>query len=109
MDFSSIVNQVVPLYTQVNFWVTIALTALVWYFVAVGFAHLLFGAGHRTPVNSARQGMLLSLLLLFSALALATYFLFKPADLIYMIAVSVTFLILTLIVMAIFTKLGAEK
>lgn len=109
MNFGDLVNQVVPLYTQMNFWITVALTVLLWYGVAVGFAHLLFGAGGREAVASARQGMWMSLGLLFVALALATYFLFKPADLVYMVAVSVTFLVLTLIVAAIFSRLGAGK
>ncbi len=109
MNFGDITNQIIPLYTQTQFWITVALTLLVWYGVAVGFAHILFGAGQRTPVASARQGMWISLFLLFVALAAATYFLFRPADLVYMIAVSVTFLILTILVVAIFSKLGVEK
>ena len=109
MNFGDLTNQIVPLFTQTQFWITVGLTTLIWYGVAVGFAHILFGAGNRAPVASARQGMWLSLLLLFVGLALATYFLFRPADLVYMIAVSVTFLILTILVVAIFSKLGVEK
>ncbi|PTA68590.1 hypothetical protein [Deinococcus arcticus] len=109
MDFNSIFGQVVPMYTQVNFWVTLAVTLVVWYAAAVGFAHVLFGGGARTPVNSAKQGMLLALLLVLTALAAGTYYLFMPADLIYMVTVSVTFLLLSLILSALFSKMGAEK
>ncbi|MCD0168596.1 hypothetical protein [Deinococcus sp. 23YEL01] len=109
MNLATIFGPVVPLFTQVNFWITVAVTMLLWYGVAVGLAHILFGAGGRTPVDSARQGMGFSLLLLFAGLACAVYFLFKPADLMYMIAVSVTFLLLTLLVSAIFTRMGVER
>lgn len=108
MDFNNIFGQVVPLYTQVNFWITLGVTLLVWYAAALGFAHLLFGAGRRGAVASARQGMSFSLLLVIAALACGAYFLFRPADLIYMIAVSVTFLILALLVSALFSRMGKE-
>ncbi|EYB66504.1 hypothetical protein DEIPH_ctg103orf0028 [Deinococcus phoenicis] len=108
MDFNNIFVQVVPLYTQVNFWVTLGVTLLVWYAVAVGFAHLLFGAGQRGAVESARQGMGVSLFLIAVALACGAYFLFRPADLIYMIALAVTFLILAVLVSAVFTRMGKE-
>ncbi|MFT2721523.1 hypothetical protein ACMT4L_16125 [Deinococcus sp. A31D244] len=109
MNLGNIFGPVVPLFTQVNFWITVAVTMLLWYAAAVGFAHVLFGAGSRTPVDSARQGMGFSLLLLFAGLACAVYFLFKPADLMYMIAVSVTFLLLTLLVSAVLTRMGGER
>lgn len=108
MEFNDVFGQVVPLYTQVNFWATLGVTLLVWYAVAVGFAHLLFGAGRRSAVDSARQGMGFSLLLIGVALACGAYFLFRPADLIYMIALAVTFLILGVLVSAMFTRMGKE-
>ncbi|GAA5440619.1 hypothetical protein Dcae01_02136 [Deinococcus caeni] len=109
MNLATFFGPVVPLFTQVNFWVTVAVTMLLWYGVAVGLAHILFGAGGRTPVASARQGMSLSLILLVVGLGCAAYFLFKPADLMYMVAVSVTFLLLTLLVSAVFTRMGVER
>lgn len=109
MNLATLFGPVVPLFTQVNFWITVAVTMLLWYGVAVGLAHILFGAGSRTPLNSAKQGMGLALVLLFAGLACAVYFLFKPADLMYMIAVSVTFLLLTLLVSAVFTRMGVER
>ncbi|WP_420596739.1 hypothetical protein [Deinococcus sp.] len=109
MDFNSVVAQVTPLYTQLNFWLTVGLTVLIWYVVAAVLAHILFGAGRRNPVESARQGMGMALLLLLVALACGAYFLFRPADLIYMVAVSLTFLVLALLVFALFSRLGAEK
>ncbi|MFC6804027.1 hypothetical protein ACFQDE_21690 [Deinococcus caeni] len=53
--------------------------------------------------------MSLSLILLVVGLGCAAYFLFKPADLMYMVAVSVTFLLLTLLVSAVFTRMGVER
>ncbi|OLV18462.1 hypothetical protein [Deinococcus marmoris] len=109
MDLNNIFSQVWPLYAQTNFWVTLLITALVWYAVAVGLAHVLFGAGRRNAVEAARQGMGLSLLLVAVALACGVWFLFRPADLIYMVAICVTFLIVSLLLFAVFSKLGAEK
>lgn len=109
MNLNALFGQVIPLYSQVNFWMTVAVTLIVWYAASVGLAHALFGAGRRKAVEAAKQGMLLALLLLGVGLACAAYFLFKPADLMYMIAVSVTFLLLALIVAAVFGRLGVEK
>ncbi|GGM58073.1 hypothetical protein GCM10008956_37060 [Deinococcus arenae] len=109
MNLGGVFGSVWPLYSQVNFWITLLLTMLVWYGVAVGLAHALFGAGRRTPVDAAKQGMSLSLLLLFVALACGAYFLFRPADLVYMISICVTFLLLTLIVSAVFSRMGVER
>lgn len=108
MGFNDIFGQVVPLYTQVGFWITVGVTLLVWYAAAVAFAHALFGAGRRTAVDSAKQGMGLALLLIGVALACGMYFLFRPADLIYMVAITVTFLVLAALVSAIFTRMGKE-
>ncbi|MCD0157134.1 hypothetical protein [Deinococcus sp. 6GRE01] len=109
MNLATIFGPVVPLFTQVNFWITVAVTMLLWYGVAVGLAHILFGAGRRTPVTAAKHGMQFSLLIWAVGLGCAAYFLFKPADLMYMIAVSVTFLLLTLLVSAVFTRMGVER
>ena len=109
MDFNAVVAQVTPLYTQLNFWLTVGLTILVWYFVALGLSHLLFGAGQRAPLDSARLGMNLALLVVFVALGCMAFFLLKPSDLIYALAISLTFLVLAVIVLAIFSRLGAEK
>ncbi|MFC6804026.1 hypothetical protein ACFQDE_21685 [Deinococcus caeni] len=51
MNLATFFGPVVPLFTQVNFWVTVAVTMLLWYGVAVGLAHILFGAGaaRRSP------------------------------------------------------------
>lgn len=108
MGFNDIVGQVVPLYTQVNFWAMVGVTLLVWYLAAVGFAHVLFGAGRRTAVDSAKQGMGFSLFLIGVALACGAYFLFKPADLIYMAAVTVTFLIVAVLVSVVFSRMSKE-
>ena len=98
-----------PLFTQLNFWVTVLVTLLVWYGLSVGLAHMLFGAGNRAPIHAARQGMTLALLLVIVVLACGAWFLFQPSDLVYLIAITVTTLILTLLVLAVFTRLGKEN
>lgn len=108
MDLSSVFSQIVPLYTQVGFWVTVGVTLLVWYAAAVGFAHILFGAGGRAPVLAAKQGMGFSLFLIALGLACGMYFLFKPADLIYMSAITVTFLLLAALVAMVFSRMSKE-
>lgn len=108
MDFNDIFKQVVPLYTQLNFWLTILGTVLLWYAVSVAFAHVFFGAGNRSAVEAANQGMNIALLLLAVALAAGAYFLFKPTDLIYLGAVTLTFLLLAIILHVIFSKMGAR-
>lgn len=108
LELGNFFGQIVPLYKQVNFWVTVGVTLLVWYLAAVGLAHVLFGAGRRTAVDSAKQSMGFALLLIGVALACGMYFLFKPADLIYMSAITVTFLLLAVLVSAVFTRMGKE-
>ncbi|ACO47742.1 hypothetical protein DEDE109153_17760 [Deinococcus deserti] len=108
MELNSIFGQLVPLYTQVGFWTTVGLTLLVWYAAAVGFAHLLFGAGRSGAVESARKGMGFALFLIAVGLACGMYFLFRPADVIYMAAITVTFLILAVLVSAVFSRMGKE-
>ena len=108
MDFNNIFGQVIPLYTQVNFWLTILGTVLLWYAVSVALAHAFFGAGNRSAVEAANQGMNFSLLLLAVALAAGAYFLFKPADLIYLVAVTLTFVLLAAILHVLFSRMGAR-
>lgn len=109
MDLNNLFSQVWPLYTQTNFWITLLITVLVWYVVALGLTHLLFGAGGRSAVGSARLGMGFSVVLIAAALAGGVWFLFRPADLIYTVAICVTFLLVSLLMFAVFSKLGAEN
>jgi hypothetical protein len=105
---NDILSQIWPLYGQTNFYVTVAVTLLIWYVVALGFAHLTFGAGRKTPVACARQGMWLSLLVMGLALAASAYFLFQPLNLVYMSAITVTFLLLAVVLSLIFSRMGKE-
>jgi len=101
-------NDLLPLYTQTGFWLTIALTVVVWYLLALAFAHLLFGAGNREPVASATQGMFASLLIMVVLLFCYAFFFFRVSDWLYAAAVSVTFLLLAVVVSALFVRLGGR-
>lgn len=100
-------NDLWPLYTQTGFWLTIALTVVVWYLLSLALAHLLFGSGNREPVASASQGMTMALLLMVVLLFCYAFF-FRASDWLYAVAVSVTFLLLALLVSVLFTRLGSR-
>ncbi len=101
-------NDLWPLYTQTGFWLTIALTVVVWYLLSLALAHLLFGSGNREPVASASQGMTMALLLMVVLLFCYAFFFFRASDWLYAVAVSVTFLLLALLVSVLFTRLGSR-
>lgn len=107
--FNQFWNQAGALYLQTSFWLTLALTVVVWYLAALAFSHLLFGAGNREAVASARSGMWLSLLLILTSLVCLSYFLYRPADWVYALVVSLTFLVLGVLLVAIFGRLGREN
>ncbi|WP_424950574.1 hypothetical protein [Deinococcus sp.] len=101
-------NDLWPLYTQTGFWLTIALTVVVWYLLSLAFAHLLVGSSNREPVTAANQGMTLSVVIMVVLLFCYAFFFFRASDWLYALAVSVTFLILAVLVSAVFTRLGGR-
>lgn len=107
-SINAILGQIWPLYSQTNFYITVAIALLVWYLVALAFAHLTFGAGKKSPVTAARHSMWLSLLVMGLALAAGAYFLLQPLNLIYMSAITFTFLLLAVVLSLIFSRMGKE-
>ncbi|MFC4452349.1 hypothetical protein [Deinococcus sonorensis] len=108
-DITTFINAAWPHFVQLDFWITVAITILVWYGLAVGLAHLLAGAGGREALQAARQSMPLALLLVMVGLLISEYFLFNPNNFPYLVAVAVATLLLTLLVLTVFGRLGKDN
>ena len=64
-----------PLLSNITFYLACAIAVFVWYGVAVGVAHLLFGQG-REAIEAAGFGAWASVLVTTTLAALAGYFIF---------------------------------
>lgn len=98
-----------PHFTQLQFWISVAVTLLVWYVLSLAFAHLLAGAGNREPVAAARTAMPLGLIVMVIGLAVSEYFLLNPGNVPYLAAVTVASLLITAVLLVIFNRLGRDN
>jgi membrane-associated HD superfamily phosphohydrolase len=101
-------NQLVPTFSQATFWITLAASLLCWYALAVLFAHLLFGSGNREAVPAVKGGMSLSLLLMLGLLAVSVIFVINPYNWFYLATLLPVFLLIALLLVLIFGRLGAK-
>lgn len=101
-------DQITPLYTQPGFWLRLLGMVLLWYVLALAFAHLFFGAG-REAVASAKGAMWLALGIVLVVLGLSAWFWWSPSELLYTLVITVTFLLVTLLILWAFTRLGSRE
>ena len=105
MDINSFLGQLWPIYSQTQFWLTALGGLVAWYLMALALSHLMVGGG-KEPVSAVSTAMFTALMIGLVLLAVSAWFLIRPADLIYMVALSVTFGLLALILTLTFSSLG---
>ncbi|MFC6619277.1 hypothetical protein [Deinococcus radiophilus] len=105
MNVNSFFDQLWPIYSQTQFWLTALAGLALWYLMSLALAHMMVGGG-KEPVSAVSTAMFTALIVGLVLLAVSAWFLIRPTDLIYMVALSVTFGLLALILTLTFSSLG---
>ncbi|GGJ26076.1 hypothetical protein [Deinococcus roseus] len=105
MDY---VNDGLKLYQQTEFWLRLAGGVVIWYFVAILFAHLLFGGG-REAVPSTKSGMWLSMGVIFLVLIGGCYYWLTPGNWVAVITLGITYVLIVLVLTLALGRFGGEQ